>query len=184
MGRPSRAGRAAEIRAEPSHRARLRPSRRRIGELLEAEVDAPRCRDRQPAQGAGPDGPAAGSSRPRTSRSTRSGNRRRRDRRNPPPDALASIRQSDLYAPPPELTGGRSLFYEAELGSFRSKQAAEAGWRRHGRRRPAYGLTPRYTAVGADTRLTAGPLASQAAVDALCVELSALPGRLPAVARR
>jgi cell division septation protein DedD len=92
------------------------------------------------------------------------------------PDPLASIRQSDLYAPPPSLQGARTLFYEAELGSFQSKQAAEQVWGRLARSPALATLNPRYAATGTNTRLSAGPLGSKAAVDALCVELSSLAG--------
>jgi hypothetical protein len=81
-----------------------------------------------------------------------------------------------LYAPPPVLSEGRSLFYEAELGSFRSKAAAEAGWRRLATDHRLAGLDPRYSIAGTETRLSVGPLASEAAVNTLCVELSALAG--------
>jgi hypothetical protein len=96
-----------------------------------------------------------------------------------PKDALASISKSDLFAPPPALAGGHSLFYEAELGSFRSKQAAEAGWRQMAQTAKGSKLaafTPRFAAVGTETRLVVGSLPSPAAVDALCVEVSALAG--------
>ncbi len=92
------------------------------------------------------------------------------------PDPATTVRMSELYAPAPTLRGAKSLFYEAELGSFRSKQAAEADWRRLARTPRLTGMTPRYTTVGAETRLTTGPLGSQAAVNALCVELSGIAG--------
>jgi len=93
-----------------------------------------------------------------------------------PRDAEAAARLARLYALPPVLGEGRSLFYEAELGSFRSKAAAEAGWSRLAKDGKLAGLTPRYGAAGAETRLSVGPLGSEAAVNALCVELSALAG--------
>jgi len=97
-----------------------------------------------------------------------------------PTAARASSRTagaSQLYASAPGLgEGGRSLFYEAELGSFRSKQAAEASWRQLSGEAGISNLNPRFTETGAETRLTVGPLASEAAVNALCVELSALAG--------
>jgi len=86
------------------------------------------------------------------------------------------VRPARLYAPPPVLGEGSSLFYEAELGSFRSKAAAEAGWRQLAKDNRLAGLDPRYSIAGAETRLSVGPLASEAAVSALCVELSALAG--------
>ena len=91
-------------------------------------------------------------------------------------DVLDSIRKSDLFAPAPELAGGRSLFHEVELGSFRSQQAAEAGWRAMTRNPKLAAMTPRYAAMGNETRLVVGSLPSAAAVDALCVEVSALNG--------
>lgn len=92
----------------------------------------------------------------------------------PPDDAEARLAQ--LYAPPPVLEGAVSLFYEAQLGMFMSRKAAEQDWARLAAAEQLSGLQPRYTAVGAETRLSAGPLSSIAAADALCVELSALVG--------
>ena len=92
------------------------------------------------------------------------------------PDAETAARLARLYAPPPVLGEGRSLFYEAELGSFRSRAAAEAGWNRFAKDSRLTGLDPRYSVAGAETRLSVGPLASEAAASALCVELSALAG--------
>jgi hypothetical protein len=68
------------------------------------------------------------------------------------------------------------MFIKAELGSFKSREAAEAGWRRMARDARLAGLTPAYAAVGAETRLVVGSLPSQDAVAALCVELSSLSG--------
>lgn len=88
-----------------------------------------------------------------------------------------AARLARLYAVAPKLNGASTLFYEAELGSFASRTAAEAGWKRLAAGNRMAALQPRYAAVGAETRLLAGPLASEAAVDALCVELSALAGQ-------
>jgi hypothetical protein len=93
------------------------------------------------------------------------------------PETEAAARLARLYAPPPSFARARSLFYEAELGSFRSRDAAEAGWRRLAGDNRLAGLAPRYSTDGGNTRLIAGPLASEAAVAALCVELSALAGQ-------
>ncbi|MDP3738998.1 MAG: SPOR domain-containing protein [Hyphomonadaceae bacterium] len=87
-----------------------------------------------------------------------------------------SVRLARLYAPAPKLNSASSLFYEAELGSFRNQAAAEAGWKRLALAKKLAGLSPRYGTEGQDTRLIAGPLASEAAVNSLCVELSALDG--------
>ena len=46
------------------------------------------------------------------------------------PQDEAAARLSQLYAPAPSLARASSLFYEAELGSFASKQAAEDRWKR------------------------------------------------------
>jgi hypothetical protein len=46
------------------------------------------------------------------------------------PATEAAARLARLYAPPPSFARARSLFYEAELGAYRSRDAAEAGWRR------------------------------------------------------
>jgi hypothetical protein len=94
-----------------------------------------------------------------------------------PGAAKFSFRSSQLYASAPAMgEGGRSLFYEAELGSFRSRQAAEDSWRRMVGEAGVSNLNPRFTETGAETHLTVGPLVSEAAVNALCVELSALTG--------
>jgi hypothetical protein len=87
-----------------------------------------------------------------------------------------------LYAIAPPLSRASSLFYEAELGSFASKAAAETRWKQLMAGNRLNGLEPRYATVGADIRLAAGPFASEAAVDALCVELSALAGACQVVA--
>lgn len=94
----------------------------------------------------------------------------------------AAAKLAQLYAPAPKLAQASSLFYEAELGSFATKAAAEAQWRKLLAGNRLVGIEPRYAAVGAETRLTAGPLVSAAAVDALCVELSALAGPCRGVA--
>jgi hypothetical protein len=91
-------------------------------------------------------------------------------------DPLANIRKSELFAPPPSLEGARSLFHEAELGSFKTRQAAEAGWRRMARDARLAAFEPRFTQVGAETRLVVGSLPNAQAVTALCVELSGLTG--------
>lgn len=83
---------------------------------------------------------------------------------------------SHLYAPPPAPAAGRSLFFEAELGSFRSRQAAEDCWRHLAGEAAMAGLNPRFTITGAETRLAVGPLHSEAAVSALQVETSTLSG--------
>ena len=91
------------------------------------------------------------------------------------PETEANNRLAGLYSPAPMLPRARSLFYEAELGSFASKTAAEARWKQIGSR--LTGLEPRYDAFGSEIRLAAGPLASEADVAALCVELSSLAGQ-------
>ena len=98
------------------------------------------------------------------------------------PQDEAAARLAQLYAPAPKLTAASSLFYEAELGSFANKDAAEARWKKLVAGNRLAGIEPRYAAVGAEIRLTAGPLMSAAAVDALCVELSALAGPCRGVA--
>jgi hypothetical protein len=93
------------------------------------------------------------------------------------PETEAAARLARLYAPPPSFIRARSLFYEAELGAFRSRDAAEVGWKRLAGDKRLAGLIARYITEGAETRLIAGPLASEAAVTALCVELSSLAGQ-------
>jgi cell division septation protein DedD len=80
------------------------------------------------------------------------------------------------------LSRASSLFYEAELGSFATRSAAEARWKQLVATNRLAGIDPAYAAVGAETRLTVGPLASEAAVEALCVELSSLTGACRVVA--
>jgi len=91
-------------------------------------------------------------------------------------DAEANAGLAALYSPPPSLNRASSLFYEAELGSFATQSAAEAHWKQLVASNRLAGLEPAYALAGAVTRLTAGPMASQAAVQALCVELSSLAG--------
>jgi hypothetical protein len=83
----------------------------------------------------------------------------------------AAARVARLYPPPPSFARARSLFYEAELGAFRSKSEVESGWKR------LAGLNARYGADGDQTRLVAERLDGDAAAKALCVELSALAGQ-------
>lgn len=97
-----------------------------------------------------------------------------------PQDAEAA-RLAQLYAPAPKLSRASSLFYEAELGSFATQQAAEARWKKLAASNRLAGVQPRYAAVGSEIRLAVG-MASEAAVDALCVELSALAGPCRVVA--
>ncbi len=91
-------------------------------------------------------------------------------------DAEANAHLAALYSPPPSLNRASSLFYEAELGSFATQSAAEAHWKQLVASNRLGGLEPAYALAGAVTRLTAGPMVSQAAVQALCVELSSLAG--------
>ncbi len=98
------------------------------------------------------------------------------------PQDEAAARLAQLYAPAPDLARASSLFYEAELGSFASRRAAEDRWTKLVASNRLAGVEPRYAAVGAEIRLSAGPLLSEAAVDALCVELSALAGPCRGVA--
>ena len=96
--------------------------------------------------------------------------------------AEANARLASLYSPAPVLSRASSLFYEAELGSFATRSAAEARWKQLVATNRLAGIDPAYAAVGAETRLTVGPLASEAAVEALCVELSSLTGACRVVA--
>jgi hypothetical protein len=86
------------------------------------------------------------------------------------------IRKSDLFAPPPSLEGARSLFYAAELGAFKTRDAAEANWRRIAKDARLAAFSPRFTTDGAQTRLVVGSLPNALAVDTLCVELSGVTG--------
>ena len=94
----------------------------------------------------------------------------------------ANARLANLYSPAPVLNRASSLFYEAELGSFATRSAAEARWKQLVAPNRLAGIDPAYAVVGAETRLTVGPLASEAAVAALCVELSSLTGACRVVA--
>ncbi len=96
--------------------------------------------------------------------------------------AEANARLANLYSPAPVLNRASSLFYEAELGSFATRSAAEARWKQLVATNRLAGIDPAYAVVGAETRLTVGPLASEAAVAALCVELSSLTGACRVVA--
>lgn len=97
-------------------------------------------------------------------------------------EAEANARLAQLYTPAPALDRASSLFYAAELGSFASKTAAENRWRQLVVAKSLTGLEPGYAAVGAETRLTAGGMLNEAAVEALCVELLSLTGACRAVA--
>jgi len=84
--------------------------------------------------------------------------------------------RADLYAVAPKLDRPASLFHQAELGSFSSRDAAEIRWRQLTETNKLASLAPAYADVGAEVRLFAGTLDSAADVAALCVELSALGG--------
>lgn len=88
----------------------------------------------------------------------------------------ANNRLAALYSPAPSLGRASSLFYEAELGSFANKAAAEAQWKKLVAGNRLAGLQPQYDAYGSEIRLAAGPLMSVEAVTALCIELSSLAG--------
>ncbi len=98
------------------------------------------------------------------------------------PAAEANTKLASLYSPAPLLTGASSLFYAAELGSFATRAAAETRWQQLNASNKLEGLNPAYAAVGAETRLSAGPMASEADVTALCVELSSVAGPCRVVA--
>ena len=84
--------------------------------------------------------------------------------------------RSELYAVAPKFDRSASLFHQAELGSFATRAAAETRWRQLAETNQMASLVPAYADVGAEVRLTVGPLDSTAEVEALCVELSALGG--------
>lgn len=92
--------------------------------------------------------------------------------------ASAAVRVSlaDLYAPAPELAGAVSLFHHADLGLYASRAAAQSRWSELAAAPVLAGLRPDYEEAGGEIRLTAGPLESRSAVEALCVELSVLGG--------
>jgi SPOR domain len=91
-------------------------------------------------------------------------------------DLAKAKKLADLYAPPPPLGTGKSLFFEAEMGSYASRGLAEAKWDRVAIVTRIAGLQPHFIEAGGAVRLSVGPLASEAAVNALCVELSAVIG--------
>lgn len=98
------------------------------------------------------------------------------------PAAEANARLANLYSPAPALNGANSLFYEAELGSFANRTAAETRWKQLAASNQLQGLNPAYAAIGTETRLSAGPMASEADVTSLCVELSSVAGPCRVVA--
>ncbi len=97
-------------------------------------------------------------------------------------DATPARDISRLYAVAPKFERASSLFHQAELGSFASEQAAASHWRMLTEANRLAGLAPAYAEVGGEVRLTAGPLASENEVQALCVELAALAGPCRVVA--
>lgn len=98
-------------------------------------------------------------------------------------EALAdNARLAARFSPAPALDRAASLFYAAELGAFASPAAAETRWKQLVVAKSLTGLEPGYAAAGAQTRLTVGPLGSEAEVQALCVELSSLTGACRVVA--
>jgi hypothetical protein len=86
----------------------------------------------------------------------------------------AGIPAGDIPAPAPQLAAPQSMFYQAELAAYPSQAEAEASWKKLAPKIQLAGLAPRYDRANSQVRLSVGPLTSVAAVDALCVELSAL----------
>lgn len=84
--------------------------------------------------------------------------------------------RAELYAVAPKIGRSVSLFHQAELGSFATRAAAETRWRQLAETNKLASLVPAYADVGAEVRLSAGPLDSAAQVEDLCVELTALGG--------
>jgi hypothetical protein len=90
------------------------------------------------------------------------------------PQMENAARLVQLYAPALQLHSASPLFFEAELGALHHRFAKPGSGNLAVSRLAC--LDPRFGADRAPTRLTVDALAGEAAVDALCVELSALTG--------
>jgi len=82
--------------------------------------------------------------------------------------------EPSLYADAPRLEEGVSLFFEAEMGDFPSRTAAEGEWGRLSRNASLGAYTPRYHDLGHSIRLSVGPMTAEADVLVLCRALEAL----------
>lgn len=79
-----------------------------------------------------------------------------------------------LYAEAPVLPGSVSLYFEAEVGEYPSRHAAEGDWERLAREPALAGYNPRYHLSGEAVRLSVGPLTSEREVESLCRVMAAI----------
>lgn len=93
-----------------------------------------------------------------------------------PDGRVSTIDVSMLYASPPSIEDARSLFYVAELGSYRSRREAESAWATLSSNAHISGLSASFLDDPSGVRLLAGPFTTEDAAAALCVEISALVG--------
>jgi hypothetical protein len=82
--------------------------------------------------------------------------------------------EQSLYAEAPRLEGGVSLFFEAEMGEFPTRSAAEGEWRRLSLDPSLASYNPRYHVLGGSVLLSVGPMTAEADVAALCRAVEAL----------
>ena len=82
--------------------------------------------------------------------------------------------EQSLYAEAPRLEGGVSLFFEAEMGEFPTRSAAEGEWRRLSLDPSLASYNPRYHVLGRSVLLSVGPMTAEADVAALCRAVEAL----------
>lgn len=76
-------------------------------------------------------------------------------------------------APAPAIVASPSGGWKIQLGAFSSADAARNAWTSLSARAGLKALTPSFSAVGALTRLQAGPLASRAAANQACAAVKA-----------
>ncbi|MEM6626475.1 MAG: hypothetical protein AAGB25_09100 [Pseudomonadota bacterium] len=88
-----------------------------------------------------------------------------------------AIDLSEIYAPAPKLKRGHSLFHSVELAVYPTVSAAKADWARLTSEIDLSGLSPRFLDDDNQrVRLSAGPVMSAIAAEALCADLSARAG--------
>ena len=88
-----------------------------------------------------------------------------------------SVNLSDIYADPPELTDGHSIFHGVRLAQYPTRGAAEADWARLTQELPLSGLEPRFEDLSEGVRLFAGPFINRESAVGMCFDLAPAAGQ-------
>ena len=90
--------------------------------------------------------------------------------------ADATFDRAEIYAHPPALNGGHSIFYGVRLADYPTRGAAEADWTRMSSELGLTGLEPRFEDLDGRVRLYAGPFDNRADAGGMCVEMAPVAG--------